>query len=113
MYRITGMLCLLLSLKSIAQSTSSATSRILYGTVTLDSFVSDPYKTWFNPAFDSYKPDPITVTELKKQNKDNITIEIFFGSWCGDSKREVPRFMKLMKEIGFPSNRISLIGLGS
>ena len=31
------------------------------------------------------------------------------GSWCGDSKRETPRFYKLLDETGFNQNDFELI----
>ena len=43
----------------------------------------------------------------------DIRIQIFLGTWCGDSKREVPRFIKLVNSINFPTNQIELIGLGA
>jgi tetratricopeptide (TPR) repeat protein len=39
-------------------------------------------------------------------------MQIFLGTWCGDSKREVPRFMKLLNEIGFSANNIEIITVG-
>jgi thiol-disulfide isomerase/thioredoxin len=31
--------------------------------------------------------------------------------WCGDSKRELPRFLKIADEAGFPPARITLYSL--
>ena len=36
---------------------------------------------------------------------------VFFGTWCGDSKREVPHFLKIADEAGIDSARIKLYGL--
>jgi thiol-disulfide isomerase/thioredoxin len=40
-------------------------------------------------------------------------IDIFMGTWCGDSKREVPAMLKILNEIGFDSVDISLITVGN
>lgn len=42
---------------------------------------------------------------------DVDSVQIFFGSWCGDSKREVPWMLKILNESGF--EKYSLIGLGN
>ncbi len=31
------------------------------------------------------------------------------GTWCGDSKRETPRFYKILDETGFNQNNFELI----
>jgi thiol-disulfide isomerase/thioredoxin len=33
------------------------------------------------------------------------------GTWCPDSRREVPRFMRVLKETGFPADKVTLIGV--
>lgn len=36
---------------------------------------------------------------------------VFFGSLCGDSKRQVPAFLKISDAVGIPSGRIRFYGL--
>lgn len=36
-------------------------------------------------------------------------MDIFLGSWCGDSRREVPRMIRLLKDAGMDTSRIALI----
>lgn len=40
-----------------------------------------------------------------------ITITVFFGGWCSDSKREVPRFLKVADEAGMADSTIRLYAL--
>jgi thiol-disulfide isomerase/thioredoxin len=91
---------------------SSEKSKILYGPCTTDSLRSDPFAVWFNANYDSYTPSSAVLTELQKLHTKDLEIKIFFGTWCGDSKREVPRFLKLLSAISFPQNRIKMIALG-
>jgi thiol-disulfide isomerase/thioredoxin len=99
------------SLLTFAQ-TSEPKPRILYGAITKDSLALAPYDKWFTTGYDAYKPNAEIVAQLKKQNFKDLSIQIFFGTWCGDSKREVPCFMKLISEIGFPANYIKIIAVG-
>jgi len=108
---ITLSIAILFTTLLVAQN-PEAKPRILYGAITKDSLTKAPYDKWFTTGYDTYKPNAETVAQLKKLNFKDCTIQIFFGTWCGDSKRETPRFMKLMNEISFPVNSIKLITVG-
>ncbi|MGC4102631.1 hypothetical protein [Ferruginibacter sp.] len=86
--------------------------RILYGSITKDSLQQAPYNKWFSKGFDEYHINPGTKEKLLAQSTKGISIEIFFGSWCGDSRREVPRFLKLLDEIKFNRANTKLISVG-
>lgn len=112
MYKILFFLSIAFPCTVVAQ-TAFEKPRILYGTCTKDSLAVEPFGKWFTLNYDGYQPNATTIAALKKQNLDNITIKVFFGSWCGDSKRELPRFLKLLSAISFPDKKIQLIGVGS
>ena len=86
--------------------------KILYGACSKDSLTVAPFDKWFNTGYDAYQPNPVFVAQLKKQNLKDITVQAFFGTWCGDSKREVPRLLKLLNETGFSNSNIKLIAVG-
>ena len=106
-------MCLLFITQSCFATAQPITenSRILYGVCTKDSLIAEPYGKWFNTNYDSYEPAAGTVASLKKQTYENITVKIFFGTWCGDSKREVPRFLKLLSAISFPKRNCNWLDL--
>ncbi len=83
----------------------------LLGEVTLGQFQQAPYSTWFISNFDSYKPSPSVLSDLKSTRHNNLQITIYFGSWCGDSKREVPRFVKVLTDMGFAMNQVKFVGV--
>lgn len=87
--------------------------RILYGLCTKDSLRSEPFAKWYNSNYDSYIPTGSIKDQLRAQSSEKITIKVFFGTWCGDSKREVPRFLKLLSAVSFPEKQVQLIALGS
>ena len=112
MNKIISLLIILFTFSAAAQTTTEKTG-ILYGTCTKDSLMLDPYAKWFNPGIDSYQPDGATLSAIKKQHPESLEIKIFFGTWCGDSKREVPRFLKLLAALSIPEKNIQLIALGN
>lgn len=111
MNKIISLLFIAISYSACSQ-TAIENTKILYGVFTQDSLIIDPFGKWFNTGYDSYQPSTTTVAELKKLNYENISIKVFFGTWCGDSKREVPRFLKLLSSISFPAKKLQLIAVG-
>ncbi|OSY86900.1 hypothetical protein WH52_14035 [Tenacibaculum holothuriorum] len=83
----------------------------LVGHVTKESFKVEPYGSdWFNDFYEYYETDKEVINKLKPLLKD-VKIKGFMGTWCGDSKREIPNFYKLLDEAGFNSKNIELIAV--
>ncbi|MDP5043801.1 MAG: thioredoxin family protein [Leeuwenhoekiella sp.] len=57
------------------------------------------FGSWFNPEYGDYTVDSGLLEELKPLLKD-FEITVFMGTWCGDSKRETPRFYKILDAAG-------------
>jgi len=89
---------------SFGQAKKDRTGNLI-GYVQKSDFLKGQYKGWFEHHYKSYQPDKAIVSEIKKNLKD-ISVLCFMGTWCGDSKREVPRFYKIMEmaEFDFKKN---------
>jgi hypothetical protein len=111
MNKIICLLLLACGYQAAAQ-TSVEKPKILYGICTKDSLIAEPFGKWYNTGYESYNPEPVSLSALKKEDISGISIKVFFGTWCGDSRREVPRFLKLLSAISFPEKKVQLIGLG-
>jgi len=84
---------------------------ILINTCTRAGLVSFPeFKEMYDPLYASYTPDSATMVQLKKLVKKQ-KIKIVFGTWCGDSKTNVPHFFKILDEIKFNPKNIELIAV--
>ncbi len=59
---------------------------------------------------EQYQPDPRTLNGLK-QLKKNYHVQVFLGTYCPDCKREVPRFLKIMRLLPATQWEVSLFGL--
>jgi thiol-disulfide isomerase/thioredoxin len=51
------------------------------------------------------------LVDLICRMKEGVDALIFFGTWCGDSRREVPHFLKIADTCGWTSDHIKLYGL--
>jgi thiol-disulfide isomerase/thioredoxin len=85
---------------------------MLLGHCTISKLKEEPFDSWFVPNYTNYKPDSSLLTDVAKAIRKKH-IDIFMGTWCGDSKREVPAMLKILNEIGFDSVDISLITVGN
>jgi thiol-disulfide isomerase/thioredoxin len=71
----------------------------------------EPYASWFYKGYDSYMFKSDVMNTLMDIPKDDITIKVIMGTWCPDSRREVPRFMKILDTWQFPAEKITFIGV--
>lgn len=83
----------------------------LLGEISPVRFINPPHSSWYLSGYKDYQPDPDIMAQLRKVDIDGYTITIVLGSWCPDSRREVPRFMKIADMWGFPKDKISFIGV--
>ena len=58
-----------------------------------------PYGDWFNKNYADYTVDSATAGALRPLLKGK-TFELYMGTWCGDSKREIPRMLKILRYAG-------------
>jgi len=85
-------------------------SQFLVGPITLEGLQNEPYKSWFDSSYNAYTVDKSLAKMLKKQLK-GYELKLFLGTWCGDSKREMPRIIKILKEAKFPIENLEIIAL--
>ena len=83
-------------------------TEILVGTAAIDSLHAQPFAGWYEPNLAAYEPDPEKIAELEDL-LEGIDITLFMGTWCEDSQREVPRFVKILEKAGYPADEVELI----
>jgi hypothetical protein len=81
---------------------------MLIGPCTREAFSDTSFSWWFNSEYKIYEPDSVTVKEIE-YNFDNVKTTIVMGTWCSDSREQVPRFFKVMDETGYPEGDIKMI----
>ena len=79
-----------------------------YGVLNKNILINHEGYTWFLKQYDKYIP---SIEKLSKIHFSEIKIKIFMGTWCHDSKREVPRFMKILDSLEFDQSNVEIIGL--
>jgi tetratricopeptide (TPR) repeat protein len=94
------------------QVTDSRGNKNLIGHCTEKSLQKKPYSLWFNKNYADYRIDTFAAEKLKP-NLRGKHFCIFMGTWCGDSKREVPRIFKLLEYCGVHNSQIELVMLSN
>ncbi|MEJ6765272.1 MAG: thioredoxin family protein [Flavobacteriaceae bacterium] len=59
---------------------------------------NNPHAEWFNQNYSDYNLDKETLDKLKPLFED-IEITVFMGTWCSDSRKEIPVFFKLIDKL--------------
>jgi hypothetical protein len=104
-------LCLMIFAPAIPSLAEDEEPPKILGRCTSKDLKAEPFAEWFVTGRESYVPDSRILERLRGVDLDDLEVEIFFGTWCGDSRREVPRLVKLLDEIGLPVERVGLIGV--
>ncbi|WP_316806660.1 TlpA family protein disulfide reductase [Pedobacter agri] len=84
---------------------------VLINVCTREGITTFPeFKEMYDPLYAAYVPDAATMIELKKLVKKE-KIKIVFGTWCGDSKVNVPNFFKVLDNLQFKEKNVEIIAV--
>ncbi|WP_316796943.1 thioredoxin family protein [Pedobacter agri] len=84
---------------------------VLINVCTREGITTFPeFKEMYDPIYAAYVPDAATMIELKKLVKKE-KIKIVFGTWCGDSKVNVPNFFKVLDALQFKEKNVEIIAV--
>lgn len=83
---------------------------ILIGTLSNKDLQSGTYAEWYNTFYSGYQTDDKTIERFREE-LNSYQILVFLGTWCSDSQRELPQFMKILEKAGFPEDQLTMIGL--
>jgi thiol-disulfide isomerase/thioredoxin len=68
------------------------------------------FKESYEPNYAAYQPDSTALIDLKSLLK-NKKVTIVLGTWCGDSKLQVPHFLKIMDAAKIGEDQFEIIAV--
>lgn len=83
----------------------------LYGEINREGLTSGSYNGWFSANYNRYQPDTKQLSTCKEGSMEGITVKLLMATWCGDSKRNVPVFYKIMDTLGFDEEQLQVWAL--
>ena len=111
----TTLLLLLLTSISLAQTNSNLITdtkgrEVLWGSFEKADLTKPQFVNWFQKGYDNYQPDATVVSKLS-ESIAAYQLEVYMGTWCGDSKREIPRLIKLFEALEMPRENVQMIAV--
>ncbi len=89
--------------------TDSRGNTQLAGPIEINHLQEGDYLEWFQKGYQDFAVSDARK-KWSKQLKD-VEVEVYLGTWCGDSKRWVPRFVKLWDDLGLQRAQLKLTTL--
>lgn len=85
---------------------------VLIDEVSREAFLTPVFGEYYQQDYDIYRPDETVLKQLSPKTRD-VAITIVLASWCGDSREQLPRFMKILDQIGFDFGKLHMIAVDS
>lgn len=82
----------------------------LLGKIDKSGLQGENYSGWFNKNHEDYQPNT-NITNAIASELRTYEIKLFMGTWCGDSKQEVPRLYKILETCNFPMDQLTVIAV--
>lgn len=83
---------------------------MLMGYCTREAFEDTNFSGWFNSGYKYYDVDSSALTELSGGLND-VSITILTGTWCSDSRIELPAFFKIIDYLHYPEEKLTIIAV--
>ncbi len=109
-YFAFGLLITLGQAQSINREIEINAASHLAGKFTHEKITSQPYAEWFTKNHDNYSLQQSVIEQLSTP-LSKCTLTLFMGTWCGDSKEEVPRLYRVLEASDFPLDRLTSVAL--
>ena len=102
---LTGCACILLAILSAQCSGPYRTENdrdetIIVGKVDRSLFDKSDFP-WFREEYQRYTPQS-TILDTIRGRSDTLSVIVFLGTWCKDTHRELPRFLKIIETEKLP-----------
>ena len=85
-------------------------TKMLVGLSNRGGLQQDSFSVWFNKEYGAYALNNEAVQVINNDSK-NLSIKLFMGTWCIDSRREVPRIYRILDAANFNESYLTLINV--
>jgi len=114
--KILAFLLLIISFAGIAQDTNKVVidevsdEPMLIGYCTREAFKDTNFSWWFNSGYEEYEVDSSSLNKMNDELKE-VSIAVITGTWCSDSRRELPGFFKILDHLDFPEESLTILAV--
>ncbi len=121
MKHLVGIACILLLTSGCVLKKKSSVNRVvmdekagqkvLLGKCNKSGFMNEEFKGWYDTNYVAYEPDLAIVDQFDLQSKMGLEVLLVFGTWCSDSRREVPHFFRILEQVDFNLSTLNMYGV--
>lgn len=83
---------------------------MLLGEFHKEDLQKKPFSTWFESGYKDFSPEEASM-ETINNNIGDYKIKLLMGTWCGDSKREVPKFLKILDKADYDYDQLEMVAV--
>jgi len=83
---------------------------MLLGEFHKKDLLQKPFSKWFSPRYEEFSPETGAMTTIK-ENINEYKIKVLMGTWCGDSKRELPKLLKILDNADYNYKNIEMVAV--
>ena len=94
----------------VSQVEATSGEMILLGEINHANLDSSSLTDWFVKGFNEITIDPNWASKTKP-HIEGVEIKVFMGTWCDDSHREIPHFLKILDALNFNPNNIKIYAM--
>jgi hypothetical protein len=115
-YTILIAFCLLVCTNTFAQNMNKqvldekSQTQILIGYCDRAGLMTGDFGNAYNTEWNSYVPNNDVLNNLKYK-LDDLSFTVVLGTWCSDSKEQVPRFIRLLDCLKYDVGRVTFIAV--
>lgn len=84
--------------------------QMLIGEISREALKDTSFSWWFDSEYEGYAVKSKELEGVEDRIKD-YDITIVMGTWCSDSRREVPRFLKILDTLKYPEGKLKILSV--
>jgi len=80
---------------------------MIVGSIVLEDLKQEPFEEWYASGLQGYDVDLQLISAI--DNPNGYTYEVFLGTWCADSRREVPKIAKIFQTLDIAPENVQYV----
>lgn len=85
--------------------------QMILGFTGKEAFKDTSFSWWYEPEYRDYEINMADLTGVSDSLR-SYDMLIVMGTWCSDSRQQVPRLLKILDTLNVPQERIKILAVG-
>ncbi|MCH4821702.1 thioredoxin family protein [Gramella lutea] len=94
----------------IATKKETIQKDMLLGSFEKEDLQKKPFSKWFEPRYEKFSPEKESM-ETICDHIGEYNIKVLMGTWCADSKREIPKLLKILDNSKYNYENLEMVAV--